>query len=75
MPKKQPHYNHVTIIDALKRVLGLELPTDALNFYNRLGTNVTLINDMSFIQGSTPALNNTPCLEGHSTMSSLFFCF
>lgn len=52
------NYLHLTGLDYQsiqysKRVLGVALPTDALNFYNRLGNDITLINDMSFIQGST----------------------
>lgn len=52
-------YLHLTGLDyqsALykKRVVGIILPTDASNFYNRLGKDATLINDVSFIIGSTP---------------------
>lgn len=53
------NYLHLTGLDYQsvqynKRVLGIDLPTDALNFYNRLGKDATLINDVSFIIGSTP---------------------
>lgn len=53
------NYLHLTGLDYQsvqynKRVLGINLPTDALNFYNRLGKDATLINDVSFIIGSTP---------------------
>lgn len=53
------NYLHLTGLDYQsvqynKRVLGLSLPTDSLNFYNRLGNDTTLINDVSFIIGSTP---------------------
>lgn len=53
------NYLHLTGLDYQsvqykKRVLGIDLPTDALNFYNRLGNDDTLINDVSFIIGSTP---------------------
>ena len=53
------NYLHLTGLDYQsvqynKRVLGINLPTDSLNFYNRLGKDATLINDVSFIIGSTP---------------------
>ena len=53
------NYLHLTGLDYQsvqynKRVLGIKIPTDSLNFYNRLGKDATLINDVSFIIGSTP---------------------
>lgn len=52
------NYLHLTGLDYqsvqyAKRVLGKSTPSDAVSFYNRLGNDKLLVNDMSFIQGST----------------------
>lgn len=55
---KKSSYLHLTGLDykgkQSKKRQGISISgTDALNFYKRLGTDATLINDVSFTQGKT----------------------
>ncbi len=61
----QHHYLHLTGLDykgiqSKKRanVIRSDFPTDATEFYQRLGTDVSLINDVSFIVGTTQGETN-----------------
>ncbi len=54
----EEHYLHLTGLDYRslqysKRVLGKSVSTNALNFYQRLGNDASLLNDISFVAGAT----------------------
>lgn len=56
---KTENFLHLTGLDYFdvqykKRVLKIDMPTRADEFYERLGKDSTLIQDVSFIKGSTP---------------------